>query len=301
MNLIKTIISSLILCVSASASAFDPRTKPVQVIMPFTSGGSTDVSFRHLQKYAAGKNITLVSVYKPGGDGIVSFNELNNLPKDGYYLSVTTAAVIANNRVNNAAVDTLVITGIRDNIMSVVTSTKSNLTSLDALELSIKNGDNISIGYGAPGPKLFIDQLVELTKTKHTPLTVPYKSGGLVVNDVIAGHIDVAVAPYTIVKNHVAAGKINLIAVSSKEKIPGVTAPIIDQRYPAWQHYDGIALVVSSGTNPDSIKWWGDFMREYLSDPQVRSDILNEGATASEFGTRNLEKAIKASISKLQK
>ena len=270
MNLFKTIISSLILCVAASASAFDPKTKPVQVIMPFAPGGGTDLAFRHLQKYAAGKNIILVGIYRPGGDGIVSINELNNAPKDGYHLSVTTAAVIAHNRINNTIADVVIITGIRDNITSVVTSTKSNLTSIDALEAAIKNGDNISIGHGAPAQKLFIDQLVEFTKTKHIPLMVPYKGGAPAINDLIAGHIDVAVAPYSITKNHVAAGKINLVAIVSKEKLAGITAPSIEQRYPGWQHFDGFALVVGQGTSADAVKWWSDFMREYLNDPQVR-------------------------------
>ena len=60
-------------------------------------------------------------------------------------------------------------------------------------------------------------------------------------------------------------------------------------------------MVVSPGTSADAVKWWSDFMREYLNDPQVRSDFLNEGTFASEFGTRDLEKAIKASIGKIQK
>ena len=301
MNLFKTIISSLILCVAASASAFDPRTKPVQIIMPFAPGGGTDIVFRHLQKYAAGKNITLVGIYKPGGDGIVSFNELNNAPKDGYHLSVTTAAVIAHNRTNNSVADPILLTAIRYNITSLVTSTKSNLTSLDALEAAIKNGDKIALGYGSPAQKLFLEQLAEFTKTKHEPLMVPYKGGGPVINDLIAGHIDVAATPYSITKNHIATGKINLVALGSKEKPQGITVPSIEQRYPGWQNFDGYAMVVSPGTSADAVKWWSDFMREYLNDPQVRSDFLNEGTFASEFGTRDLEKAIKASISKIQK
>lgn len=300
-TLFKLLTISLLAGYMLAANAFDPKAKPVQVIMPFAPGGGTDLAFRHLQKYAAGKNITLVGIYKPGGEGIVSFNELNSSPKDGYYLSVTTAAVIAHNRMNNSVADPIIITGIRDNIMSVVTSIKSNLTTIDALETAIKNGDKISIGYGAPAQKLFLDQFVEFTKAKQEPLMVPYKGGGPVVNDLVAGHIDVAVVPYNIAKNHIAAGKLNFLAIGSKEKPQGITAISIEQRYPAWQHYDGFALVASPGTNPDAIKWWSDFMREYLSNPQVRSDFLSEGTFASEFGTRNLEKAINNSIKRLSR
>lgn len=289
------------LCITISANAFDPKTKPVQVIMPFAPGGGVDQTFRHLQKYAASKNIFLVGIYKPGGDGIVSINELNSLPKDGYYISVTTAAVIAHNRINNSVSDVVPVTGIRDTVMSLVSSTKSNLITIDALELSIKNGDKISLGYGAPAQKLFLDQFVEFTKTKYEPLMVPYKGGGPVVNDLVAGHIDVAVVPYSIAKSHITAGKLNLLAIGSKEKPQGITTISIDQRYPTWQHYDGFALVVAAGTKSEAVKWWAYFIQEYLTDPQVRSDFSAEGTFASEFGTATLEKTVRASISRLQK
>lgn len=297
----KIILSFIILCITISANAFDPKTKPVQVIMPFAPGGGVDQTFRHLQKYAAAKNITLVGIYKPGGEGIVSVNELNSLPKDGYYISVTTAAVIAHNRINNSVSDVVPVTGIRDTVMSLVSSTKSNLVTIDALELSIKNGDKISLGYGAPAQKLFLDQFVEFTKTKHEPLMVPYKGGGPVVNDLVAGHIDVAVVPYSIAKSHITAGKLNVLAIGSKEKPQGITTISIDQRYPTWQHYDGFALVVAAGTKSEAVKWWADFMKEYLTDPQVRSEFSAEGTFASEFGTATLEKTVRASISRLQR
>ena len=59
----KIILSFIILCITISANAFDPKTKPVQVIMPFAPGGGVDQTFRHLQKYAAAKNITLIGIY----------------------------------------------------------------------------------------------------------------------------------------------------------------------------------------------------------------------------------------------
>lgn len=301
MSIFKVILSSFILCTALSANAFDPKSKPIQVIMPFAPGGGVDLTFRHLQKYAASKSIVMVGIYKPGGEGIVSINELNNSSKDGYSVSVTTAAVIAYNRSRNPSSDVLAITGIRDVVMSLVSSNNSKLTTIDELERSIKNSDKISLGYGAPAQKLFLDQLVEFTKTKTEPLMVPYKGGGPVVNDLVAGHIDVAVVPYSITKNHIAAGKLNLLAIGSKEKPKSITAISIDQRYPTWQHYDGFALVVANGTNAEAVKWWSDFMQEYLNDVNVRNDFVAEDTVASEFGTKVLEKTIKSSMSKLQK
>jgi tripartite-type tricarboxylate transporter receptor subunit TctC len=299
MSIVKIVLSSFVLCLALSANAFDPKSKPIQVIMPFAPGGGVDQTFRHLQKYAANKGIVMAGLYKPGGEGIVSINELINSPKDGYVVSVTTAAVIAENRVRGT--DVLPITAIRDNITSILSSVKSNLTTVDDLERAIKNGDKISLGHGAPAQKLVLEQFVEFTKTKREALLVPYKGGAPVINDLVAGHIDVGVVPYSVAKNHIASGKVNLLAIAAKEKPKGINAFNIEQKYAAWQHYDGFALVVANGTNAEAVKWWSGFMQEYLNDPQVQNDFLAENTVASEFGVLSLEKTIKASVSRLQK
>ena len=301
MKTLKLILASLLISLVTAANAFDPGTKPVQVIIPFAPGGGVDQTFRHLQKYAAQKNILLVGIYKPGAEGLIAMSELVSQPKDGYHVSLTTAAVISYFRMRNPSTDVLPITGIRHPIMSVVASTKSNIKTFDDLEQAIKNGDKIAVGYGAPAQKLFLNQLTDFTKTKHQPLLIPYKGAGPVVNDLVAGHIDVAVVPYSVSKSNVTSGKLNLLAISSREKLQGINSVIIEQRYPQWQAFDGFALIVSNGTNAEAVKWWSDFMQEYLNDPQVKKDFIADSTFASEFGTNTLEKTIKASIIRLQK
>jgi len=302
MKQLKAILLSMALClIATTASAFDAKSKPVQVIMPFAPGGGVDQTFRHLQKYAAAKNITLVGIYKPGGEGVVAMNELNSAPKDGYTVSVTTVPVIAFNRAKNPSADIIAVTGIRDTIFSLVTSTKSNIKTIDELERAIRDGDKIALGVGAPGQKLFLEQFVEFTKTKIEPLYVPYKGGGPVINDLVAGHIDVAAVPYSISKSQINAGKINLLALGTKEKLQGVTVTSIENRYPSWQHYDGFAFVLAQGTDQQAIKWWSDFLKEYLADPQVRADFIAEDTVVTEFGTKKLEKTVTAVIARLQK
>lgn len=299
-NLFKLLIISALTGSTLLANAFDLKEKPVQVIMPFAPGGGVDQTFRHLQKYAAQKNITLVGIYKPGAEGLISMSELTTLPKDGYHVSVTTASVIGYFRMRNPSTDIIPITGIRDTIMSVVSSNKSNIKTLDELEGAIKKDNNLTIGYGAPGQKLFIEQLLDTTKSNLNPILVPYKGGGPVLNDLIAGHINAAAVPYAISKSHIAAGRINLLALSSREKLQ-IPVVQIEQKYPKWQHFDGFAFVVAEGTDKQVVKQWSDFLREYVNDPQVQKDFIAEGTTVTEFGTKNLEKTINNSIKKLSK
>ena len=71
--------------VSAGGNALAYPDKPVNMIIAFTAGGSSDVQARIMQKYwdkYAPK--PWVFVYKPGAGGIIGFTEIANARKDGY-------------------------------------------------------------------------------------------------------------------------------------------------------------------------------------------------------------------------
>lgn len=284
-----------------TAHAFDAYSKPVTVVIPFAPGGGVDQTFRNLQKYAASKGIILNPMYKPGAEGVIATRELVNMPEDGFHLSVTTAGVIANYRITNPETDVVPITAIRDSIMVFVTHPNSNINTFDQLEKSVKEGKKISFGYGAPGQKTVLDQFFSLAKSTTPPLLVPYKGGAPVVADLTGGHIDVAAVPLSIVKSHIDAGKLKLLAVGANTKVEGLPdAVLIKTKYPTWEDPDGFAVVVEKGTDPAAIKFWSDFMKNYMNDSNVRKEFSAEYTVPTEFGPKAIERMIELSIKNIK-
>jgi len=285
----------------STAHAFDVNTKPVTVVIPFSPGGGVDQTFRHIQKYAATKGIILTPVYKPGAEGVIATRELINMPEDGFHLSVTTAGVIANYRITNPEIDVVPITAIRDSIMVFVTHPNSNINTFDELEKSVKEGKKISFGYGAPGQKVVLDQFFGFIRPTTIPLLVPYKGGAPVVADLTGGHIDVAAVPLSIVKSHIDAGKLKLLAVGARSKVDGLPdATLIKTKYPKWEDPDAFAVVVEKGTDPAAIKFWSDFMKEYMNDSNVKKEFIAEYTIPSEFGPKAIERMIELSIKNIK-
>ena len=284
-----------------TAHAFDVYSKPVTVVIPFGPGGGVDQTFRNLQKYAATKGIKLNPVYKPGAEGVIGTRELISMPEDGFHLSVTTAGVIANYRITNPETDVVPITAIRDSIMVFVTHPNSNINTFDELEKYVKEGKKISFGYGAPGQKIVLDQFFNLAKSTTTPLLVPYKGGAPVVADLVGGHIDVAAVPLSIVKSHIDAGKLKLLAVGASNKVEGLPDTVlIKTKYPKWEDPDGFAVVVEKGTDPAAIKFWSDFMKNYMNDSNVRKEFTAEYTVPTEFGPTAIERMIELSIKNIK-
>lgn len=284
-----------------TAHAFDVYSKPITVVIPFGPGGGVDQTFRNLQKYAATKGIKLSPVYKPGAEGVIGTRELISMPEDGFYISVTTAGVIANYRITNPEIDVVPITAIRDSIMVFVTHPNSNINTFDELEKAVKDGKKISFGYGAPGQKMVLDQFFSFVKPTTDPLLVPYKGGAPVVADLTGGHVDVAAVPLSIVKSHIDAGKLKLLAIGAQSNVDGLpNATLIKSKYPKWEDPDAFAVVVEKGTDPAAIKFWSEFMKGYITDVSVKKEFIAEYTIPSEFGPKAIERMIEISIKNIK-
>ena len=87
---IKTALPSLIFVVTLILSAVAPVSaaypeKPVNMVIAFTAGGSSDVQARIMQKYwNKYSSEPWVFIYKPGAGGIIGFTELAKAKADGY-------------------------------------------------------------------------------------------------------------------------------------------------------------------------------------------------------------------------
>jgi tripartite-type tricarboxylate transporter receptor subunit TctC len=294
-------LSTLLATMSPYAYSFEATSKTVNVVIPFAPGGGVDQSFRHLQKYALERGITLVAVYRPGADGLIAMRELSNMPKDGFNISVTTAGVLAYQELKDTDKCCTTITGIRDSIGAFVVHPNSPIKTLDDLEKAVKQGDDIKFGYGAPGQRMVLDQFFEFAKPSKAPLMVPYKGGGPVINDLLAGHIDAAQVPMVIVKSHIDAGKLRLIA-TTRAKIDGyASVPMVEDKYSKWKELDGFAVVTPAGADPEAVKFWTAFLKEYTGSKQVQQDFAKDFTISAPFGTKSISDTVTASKARLAK
>jgi tripartite-type tricarboxylate transporter receptor subunit TctC len=79
------LLSLLVLGLASGAALAAYPEKPVNVIIAFTAGGSSDVQARIMQKYwdkYAPRQWNFI--YKPGAGGAIGFAEIAKSPKDGY-------------------------------------------------------------------------------------------------------------------------------------------------------------------------------------------------------------------------
>lgn len=296
----KKFILLLSLCLSITAHAFDVKDKTITVVVPFAPGGGLDQTFRNMQKYSEQKGVNLIASYKAGAEGLIGMNDIAGLPTDGYSIGVSTAGAVAIQRVKNPSADPLIITGIRNSVFAIVVNANSDIQTIKDLENKMRT-QKITFGQGAPAQKLSLEQLIEFVNPKNEIVVAAYKGASPAIQDLLGGHIDAVSVPLSTVSAHVDAGKLRLLAVTSKNKVEAYpTVPTIFTFYPKWENYEGYCLVVPRNISPDALEFWSSFMKQYLNDPQVQKDFAKDFTEVSAFGTQKLETTIKLSMRKIK-
>jgi tripartite-type tricarboxylate transporter receptor subunit TctC len=109
---------------------------------------------------------------------------------------------------------------------------------------------------------------------------VPYRGAGQVINDLVAGHIKIAIlGPATLIP-HYRAGTLKLLAQSSLRRSPALPeVPTFDEtgikdlEITLWQ-----GAFVPAGTRPQIIARLHDEMARAVADPATRDRLLQSGA-----------------------
>lgn len=288
MKFLKLFFASLFLV--SNAYAFNPQDKNITVVIPFAPGGGVDATFRHFEKWANEKGLKFSVVYKPGAEGLIGMNEISGMPKDGMHISFGTVGTIATQRLKNPSAELEPVTLIKNSISAFITNKDSGINSIGDLS---KGTLPKSFAYGAPGQKMLVEQVVDLSKGKINAIFVPYKGGAPVVQDIAGNHVQFAAPPLLISKSQIDSGTIKLLAVGSRNRLkeyPNV--PSIFEIYPDWKDYDGFAVILPKGTDPKAIKYWTDLLKEYMSDKKVQEDFVKEFNEPNKFGREELEKLV---------
>ena len=205
----------------------DYPNKPIKLIVAFPPGGTSDVMGR-LVAEELGKVLKQPIVVEniAGAGGIVGMERALKLPADGYTL---IQSGVGQNAVAHGLDPNLKYNSMTDFIhLSQVNSGPNVLlvhpsqpfkTVKDIVDYAKKNPGKLDYGFthAASG-----HMAMELFKqTTGVFLTgIPYKGGGPMLNDLLAGTIPMVFLNQDVALPHVRAGKLRAIAVSSKERNP---------------------------------------------------------------------------------
>lgn len=283
---------------AAVAQAADYPEKPVRLIVPFATGGTTDLVARAMaQKMGDFLGQPVKVENQVGGGGVTGSDVVAKAPPDGYVLGMATVSTHASNPAINPAMpynpvaDFSHITNIAvtPNVIAVHPSfpAKDYADFMAALMQSPGKYSYASAGVGVIG-HMQMELFKRMTSTVITH--VPYSGGGPALADTAAGKVPMMFDNLPSALPYISQGKLIPIAVASPQRLaflPKVPT-FVELGLDPVNRMAFYGLVGPKGLSADVVDTIHHAALKALADPEVKRRIEATGSiihttTAPEF------------------
>jgi tripartite-type tricarboxylate transporter receptor subunit TctC len=289
--------------------AADYPTKPIRLLVGFAPGGGTDTTARAIsQKLTASLGQQVIVDNRPGVSGNIAAEITANAPPDGYTVLLSTIAALA---INPSLLKKMPFDPIKDlaPVTRAADSTNFLVVHPSVPAKSVKdlialakakslNGGSSGVG-GAGHLALELFNLQAGTKITH----VPYKGGGPAIIDLLAGNINLIFATGASSINHVKAGKIRALGVTTAKR--SAMAPelptIAETGLPGFEANNWNGVVVPAKTPRAVINRLNKEFRAALSLPDIKEFLFNQGLDAAPSTPEEFAAYIKSETAKWAK
>ena len=172
--------------------------KTVRIIVPYPPGGGTDIVARLVaEKLQAAIGQTVLVENRAGANGIIGSEAVARSPADGHTLAVVTGTHVLNSLMMkkvpfDPVKDFAAVSILASSPMVIVAGNEQPFKNIRELVTYAKaNPGKVAIGNSESATMLSGEMLKSLAKIEMTQ--VAYKGGGLLMTDIMGGHIPLGV------------------------------------------------------------------------------------------------------------
>ena len=270
---------------AAWAQAGDYPSRPVKVIVAFTAGGTTDILTRAVsQKLTERLKQTFVVDNKPGAGGNLGTELAARSAPDGYTLIVNSVGPIAVNPTLyrklavNPLTDLVPVVQIADVPNVLVVHPSLPVKTIDEFVAYAKaNPGKLNYGSTGIGTSSHLSGFMLSQRIAAETTHVPYK-GADALNDLLAGRLQFMFATIPSVIQHIQAGKLRALAVTSVKRsrsMPDVPT-VADSGFPGFEAGSWFGFFAPRGTPQPIINELNKAVNDVL--PSLEAQLVREGA-----------------------
>lgn len=259
---------------AAQAQAWQPD-RAVEMVINTAPGSGQDATGRLIQGIMQERKLVTqpLSVRNmPGGGGIIAYTHLQSQAGNGHFISIASKSLLTNHISGRAPLTYSHLTPLAilfDEYIALAVKADSPIKNgRELIDRLKKDPGALSFGVatslGNPNHQGMAMALkvsgIDLRKTK-TPV---FQSGGQALTALLGGHVDAVPGSIGLMRKHVEAGTIRLVAIASPQRLGGIFANV-----PTWKE-QGADAVVSNwrgligppNMTPAQIAYWDNVMKQ---------------------------------------
>ncbi len=261
-------------------------SRPLRIVVPYPPGGSSDIIARAIGNLLAESlKQSVVVENKPGANGNLGADFVAKSAPDGYTLLLCDVGALA---ISPSVYPKLPLDPSKElrgvtmlayspHLLVVHPSVPANNLK-ELVALSQQKDLNFAVSGTGGAPHLAGVSLARTVGARWQ--YVPYKGGSQAISDTIGGQTQVLMNGMLATYPHVQGGKLKLLAVSKRTRMPliGDVPTIAEQGAPGFESGSWQGVLVPRGT-PDAVvqKLNAELVRA-IRNPEVRGRLAGQGA-----------------------
>jgi tripartite-type tricarboxylate transporter receptor subunit TctC len=260
-------------------------TRPVRIIVGYPAGGSADLHARLMGQWLTQRlGQQFVVENRPGASGNIGTETVVRSQPDGYtlLLAATADAVNASLYANmsfNFVRDIAPVAGIvRGGTAMVVHPSFPSRAVPEFINYAKANPGKITMATAGNGsPSHLAGELFKMMAGIDL-LHVPYRGDAPALTDAIAGQVGVIFSPLTVAAEHVKAGKLRALAVTTETRsgvLPGV--PTVAETIPGYEASGWAGVGAPKQTPPEVIALLNQEINAALQSPAIKARYAELG------------------------
>jgi tripartite-type tricarboxylate transporter receptor subunit TctC len=282
----KKIVSFIAIAISSSAFAWQP-TKPIDTTISFPTGSGNDLIFRPLAAIVE-KNtgVNFIIKNKPGAGGTVGNQEFVSLPNDGHFINVASIGGLAamdytypnffkNPPYTIESFSYAIHLGYSP--IAIIAQANDPVNNPKDLIQALITDPTVTVADSGAAGRLVQETLllkINAREKNSKLIRVEHKGPAQTVIDVAGGHVRFGFAPLSVAAAHHGAGKIKVVAISSRSKV--ISLPDVQTLSTVVKDFDVVVpwgLILPKNTPVEALNWYSNKFKQAINEPGVQDNL----------------------------
>lgn len=251
----------------------------IRIIVPFAAGGSTDAVARLASPGLTQRlGVPVVVENRSGAAGSLGTAAVAQARPDGntwlltFDSHATLPALLPNLPFNlTGDLDPVLLIGGAPYVIAVRPD-KPYRTLADIVEAARARPDAVNYGSTGNGTLGHLTMVMLGARTNTRMAHLPYRGGGLAVNDTVAGHVEMMIGSAALVAPQIAAGNLRPVVQFGPERLPALrdVPTAVESGFPGLEAEAWWAVFAPHGTPAPMQERMGQALKESFSEERVR-------------------------------
>jgi tripartite-type tricarboxylate transporter receptor subunit TctC len=273
-------------CLAAAADGYPSR--PVRLIVTFPPGGSADAIARAIQpqlERELGQPIIIEN--RVGAGGVTGTEAIARAAPDGYTIGLGTPGTLAVNvsirekKPYDPFTELTPVGGLAKSpfILAAAPGFEPNGVR-EVVALAQRKPGALAIGHGGNGTLMDLTARLFAHMAGIDMTFVPYRGTGPATQDMLAGHIPLAISDPPTAVSLIQSKQIKVLAVTTRERFEAIPdVPTMDESgLPGYESIGWFGLVAPAGTPAEIVTKLNRAIAAALKDPAMQERTRSLGA-----------------------